>query len=491
MNYEPVVGMEIHFEVKTQSKMFCLCVNNPEEEVPNRNICPVCSGQPGTLPVINKKAIEAVVKAGMATHCRIAEHSKFDRKNYFYPDLPKGYQVSQYDMPLCRDGFLEVNGKKIRINRIHMEEDTGKLSHSSAGGYSLVNLNRAGAPLAELVTEADLRSSVEAKEFCKQLQLIVRALGIADGDMEKGHMRCEVNISLRPEGQEKFGTKVEVKNLNSFKAVERSIEYEILRQTEVLNEGGSVVQETRGWNEDKGETFSQRVKEEAHDYRYFPDPDLPPLDLSPAAKVFDLEALRREIPELPAERKERISAQYGLLEDNARLFAEDRELGDYFEAVVSELECWIKDKEIATENCARLTKLTANYLLTELQKLLYESGHPMSECQITAENFAEFVTMIHEGKISSSGAQALLKEMFETGRDPSDLVEEKGLLQVSDTGAIEKIVDDVLANNEKSVSDFKSGKENALGFLVGQVMKASQGSANPQLAAEILRKKLQ
>lgn len=490
MKYEPVIGMEIHFELKTKSKMFCSCANNPEEEIPNKNICPICTGQPGTLPTINKKAIESVIKAGLAIDCEIAKFSKFDRKNYFYPDLPKGYQISQYDMPLCRNGFLEVNGKKIRVNRIHMEEDTGKLTHPTGAGYSLVDLNRSSVPLAELVTEPDIRSSVEAKEFCKQLQLIVRCLGISDGDMEKGHMRCEVNISLRPEGQEKFGTKVEVKNLNSFKAVERSIEYEMKRQAEVLDEGGTIVQETRGWDENKQATFSQRKKEEAHDYRYFPEPDLPPMDLTKEAGVFDIEALRNSIPELPAQKKNRLINQYGLPEESARIFSEDLDLANMFEDTVSELEAWIEAKCIDCEVTEKLTKLTANYMLTELQKLLYAAGKGVKDCSISKENFAEFITIIFEGRVSSSGAQELLKEMFETGGDPSDILDAKGLTQVSDESAIEKIVDAVIANNEKSVLDYRSGKQNAMGFLVGQVMKESKGSANPQVAADILKKKL-
>jgi aspartyl-tRNA(Asn)/glutamyl-tRNA(Gln) amidotransferase subunit B len=490
MKYEPVIGMEIHFELKTKSKMFCSCANNPEEEIPNKNICPICTGQPGTLPTINKKAIESVIKAGLAIDCEITKFSKFDRKNYFYPDLPKGYQISQYDMPLCRNGFLEVNGKKIRVNRIHMEEDTGKLTHPAGAGYSLVDLNRSSVPLAELVTEPDIRSSAEAKEFCKQLQLIVRCLGISDGDMEKGHMRCEVNISLRPEGQEKFGTKVEVKNLNSFKAVERSIEYEMKRQAEILDEGGVIVQETRGWDENKQATFSQRKKEEAHDYRYFPEPDLPPMDLTKEAGVFDVEAIRNSIPELPAQKKNRLMDQYNLSEESARIFSEDLDLACMFEETISELEAWMEAKDINGEATEKLTKLTANYMLTELQKLLYAAGQSVKECKITKENFAEFVTMIYEGRVSSSGAQELLKEMFETGGDPSDILNAKGLTQVSDEGEIEKIVDAVVANNEKSVSDYRSGKQNAMGFLVGQVMKESKGSANPQLAADILKKKL-
>ncbi|MDD3190297.1 MAG: Asp-tRNA(Asn)/Glu-tRNA(Gln) amidotransferase subunit GatB [Candidatus Pacebacteria bacterium] len=490
MEYEVVIGMEIHFEINTASKMFCSCTNNPEEVIPNKNVCPICMGHPGTLPTINKRAIESVIKAGLAVNCEIATFSKFDRKNYFYPDLPKGYQVTQYDLPLCKNGFLEVNGKKIRVNRIHMEEDTGKLVHPAGAGYSLVDLNRSSVPLAELVTEADLRSSADAKDFCKQLQQIIRAIGVADGDMEKGHMRCEANISLRPVGREEFGTKVEVKNLNSFRAVERAIEYEIKRQTEVLNDGGEIVQETRGWNADKQITFTQRKKESAHDYRYFPEPDLPPMDLTKEAGVFDVEALRNSLPELPLQKKYRLMDQYGLSEENARIFSEDFDLANGFEEVISELEAWVEAKNIDNNAIQKLTKLTANYVLTELQKLLYLSGTAVCDCRITKENFAEFITLIYEGRVSSSGAQALLKEMFDTGGDPSDILDAKGLTQMTDEGEIEKIVDAIIVNNQKSIDDYKNGKGNALQFLIGQVMKESKGQANPKVAEELLKKKL-
>lgn len=490
MEYEVVVGMEIHFEVKTKSKMFCSCANNPEETIPNKNVCPICMGQPGTLPTINKDAIKKVVEAGLAIGCEIATFSKFDRKNYFYPDLPKGYQVTQYDLPLCKNGFLEVNGKKIRVNRIHMEEDTGKLVHPAGASYSLVDFNRSSVPLAELVTEPDIRSAADAKEFCKQLQLIVRAIGVSDGDMEKGHMRCEANISIRPVGREEFGTKVEVKNLNSFRAVERAIEYEIKRQTEVLNEGGEIVQETRGWNADKQITFTQRKKESAHDYRYFPEPDLPPMDLSKEAGVFDVEALRASLPELPLMKKYRLMEQYGLTEESAKIFSEDYDLANAFEEVISELEAWVEAKDIDHGAMEKLTKLAANYALTELQKLMYACNTAVRDCKISKENFAEFITMIYEGTVSSSGAQTLLKEMFETGGDPSDILDAKGLTQVSDEGVIEKSVDAAIAGNQKSVDDYKSGKGNALQFLIGQVMKESKGQANPKVAEELLKKKL-
>ena len=488
--YEPTIGMEVHVELKTNSKMFCSCANNPDEMEPNKNICPVCMGHPGTLPVANKKAVEYVIKTGLALDCKIAELSKFDRKNYFYPDLPKGYQISQYDQPLCEKGTLLINDRKIGITRIHLEEDTGKLIHPKGADYSLVDLNRAGTPLMELVTEPEIKSSAEAKEFCKQFQLIVKYIGVSDADMEKGHMRCEVNISLKPKGQKEFGTKVEIKNLNSFRAVERSIKYEIKRQTEVLDDGGKIIQETRGWNADKQETYSQRKKEEAHDYRYFPEPDLPPLDLTKKAGMFDIQKIKDSIPELPLLKKYRFINQYKLTEDNAKIFSEDKELANYFEEIISELKHWIKDKGIDGNKLDKLTKLTANYILTELQRLLYKNGNLVSECKITAENFAEFITLIDEGKISSSGAQTMLEEMFLTGGDPSNILDKKGLEQISNEDEIEKIIDEVIKNNLQSVEDYKSGKEVALKFLVGQVMKESKGKANPQMAGEILKGKL-
>jgi aspartyl-tRNA(Asn)/glutamyl-tRNA(Gln) amidotransferase subunit B len=488
--YEPVIGMEVHIEVKTRSKMFCPCVNNPDEEEPNKNICPICMGHPGTLPVMNKKAIEYTIKTALALNCKIAEFSKFDRKNYFYPDLPKGYQISQYDQPISSSGYLEINGRKINITRIHLEEDTGKLIHPADKNYSLVDLNRAGTPLMELVTEPEIGSAAEAKEFCRQLQLIVRYLGVSDADMEKGQMRCEANISLKNREDEKLGTKVEIKNLNSFKAVERSIEYEIKRQSEILDAGEKITQETRGWDADKQRTYSQRKKEEAHDYRYFPEPDLPSLNLTKEGGAFDVEKIKESIPELPLLKKYRFINQYKLTEDNARIFSEDKELANYFEETVSELRAWIKAKEISENELIKLTKLTANYILTELQKLLYENKSLVADCKITPENFAEFITLIYEGRISSSSAQTILAEMFTTGGDPSNILEEKGLEQMSDEGEIEKIVETVIKNNSKSVEDYKKGKENAMKFLIGQTMKESKGKANPQMVGEMLKRKL-
>jgi len=488
--YEPTIGMEIHVELRTNLKMFCSCANNPDEEKPNKNICPVCLAHPGTLPVANKKAIEYVVKAGLALNCRIAEFSKFDRKNYFYPDLPKGYQISQYDQPLCEKGYLEADGRKIKITRIHLEEDTGKLVHPKGADYSLVDFNRAGVPLMELVTEPDIKSSTEAKKFCRQFQLTMRYLKISDADMEKGHMRCEVNISIKPEGREEFGTKVEIKNLNSFKAVERSIEYEIKRQAEILDEGGKVIQETRGWNSDKQKTYSQRIKEEAHDYRYFPDPDLSPLDLTKRAGVFDVEKIKNSLPELPLWKKNRFINEYQIAKNNAETLTGNLNLANYFEQVISELDDWMKNEEIDKSERVKLIKLTVNYLLTEFQKLCSENNILIKDCQITPENFAELIVITKQGKISSSAAQLVLKKMFLTGGDPSHIIKEKGLEQVSNESEIEKVIEQAIKNNPQSVEDYKSGKEAALKFLVGQVMKESKGKANPKMAGEMLRGKL-
>lgn len=485
--YTPVIGMEIHVELKTESKMFCDSKNGLGLETePNVNICPVCTGQPGTLPVPNRKAIEFVQLAGLALNCQLAKVSKFDRKNYFYPDLPKGYQISQYDQPLCEKGFLETGGKKIGITRIHLEEDTGKLVHPKKADYTLVDFNRAGVPLMELVTEPDIETGAEARLFCQKLQQICRYLNISDADMEKGNMRCEANISLYREGENKLsGTKVEVKNINSFKFVEKAIDYEIKRQSEVLESGKRVIQETRGWSESKGETVSQRIKESAHDYRYFPEPDIPPLKFTDDY----VENLRRQLPELPDQKERRFMSEYNLSRENADVIISDSSLAEYFEDVISEIEEKMKCGEIVAD-AEKCLKLAANYMVSELQKHLVKNGQTIKEIKITPENYAELVGFIADGKISSSAAQAVLEDMYQTGGDPSQIIETKGLLQVSDERELEKIVDKVIAENSKSAEDYRSGKENALKFLVGQVMKESKGQANPQIVTEMLKNKL-
>ena len=492
MNYKPTIGLEVHVELNTQSKMFCSCRNNSDAVAPNSQICPICMAHPGTLPVANNEAIRKTIKTGLALNCKIAEVSKFDRKNYFYPDLPKGYQVSQYDMPFCEKGFLEISGnppsqkasarqsppslkatarqEKIRITRIHLEEDTGRLIHS--GDSSLVDFNRAGVPLMELVTEPDIASGKEARAFAQELQLILRYLGVSEADMEKGQMRVEVNISLSK--SKKLGTKVEIKNLNSFRVVERAADYEIKRQTEVLEQGGKIIQETRGWNDSKGITFSQREKEEAHDYRYFPEPDLPVIYLD---KKF-IEEIRAEIPELPEQKRKRFSEEYGLEKQNVEVFVVNKNLSEYFEKVISELD----KKDPKTIQSA------VNYILTDLQGLLKGAAITDESFMITPENFGEFITLIQDIN-SSAIAKTVLREMFSTGADPSHIIEEKGL-NITNESDLENIVKEVISQNSKPAEDFKNGKENALQFLIGQVMAKSRGKASPQAVRQALLTKL-
>ena len=465
--YQPTIGLEIHAELKTKTKMFCDCLNDPLEKKANKNICPVCTGQPGVLPVINKKAIDMVIKTGLALDCKIAEKTWFERKNYFYPDLPKGYQISQYEAPICEKGKL----KDVGITRIHLEEDAGKLVHKE--NDSLIDFNRAGVPLMELVTEPDIKSAEQAKKFSQELQLILRYLGVSDADMEKGQMRVEANISLD------MGTKVEIKNLNSFKAVERAIDYEIKRQQEILESNEKIIHETRGWNEIKQKTFSQRTKETSEDYRYFPEPDLPPLEISKK----DIEKIKAEIPELPQARQERFKKEYRIPQSNIETLTVYKNLGDFFEASISELKAWLKSGKIKT-NIDRLIKLSANYIITEFPKYTKE------EIKFTPENFAELIYLIFVGEISSSGAQEVLKEMFKKGGDPSQIIKSRGLKQVSKEEDLEKIVEKIIKNNPQPVKDYKKGKETALQFLIGQAMKESKGKANPKVASKLLKKKL-
>jgi aspartyl-tRNA(Asn)/glutamyl-tRNA(Gln) amidotransferase subunit B len=465
--YQPTIGLEIHAELKTKSKMFCSCANDPNEKQANTNICPVCTAQPGTLPVINKEAVKKVIKAGLALNCSIPEHSKFDRKNYFYPDLPKGYQISQYDMPLCEKGFLQIKDKKIRITRIHLEEDTGRLIHPKDKDYSLVDFNRAGVPLMELVTEPDIKTGQQARAFAEELQMIFRYLDISFADMEKGQMRVEVNISLNKEGDKELGTKVEIKNLNSFRAVEKSIEYEIERQTEVLDNNEKVIQETRGWHDTKQITISQRIKEESHDYRYFPEPDLPMLD----TKEFTKE-IKNKLPEMPQERRLRFEREYGLHQEDIEVFVRNKDLGEY-------------KKEFF-----KLAKICSNYIISDLSGLLKTSLRAERSNLITPENFAEFVMLIYKKEISSKIAKMVLGEMFKTGADPSHIIEDKGLSQITDNSEIEKIIKEIIKKNPGPVGDFKKGKQNAFQFLIGQIMKESKGKASPEIVNNLLKKLL-
>jgi aspartyl-tRNA(Asn)/glutamyl-tRNA(Gln) amidotransferase subunit B len=497
--YKTTIGLEIHFEGKTQSKMFCSCLNDPNEKIPNTNICPICTGHPGTLPVINEEAINKLILVGLALNCEIARHSKFDRKSYFYPDLPKGYQISQYDLPLCKNGYLDIHlddgtTKRIRINRIHMEEDTGRLGHSS--NSSLVDFNRAGVPLMELVTEADINSSEEAKKFAQELQLILRYLDVSDADMEKGQMRCEVNISISK--TDTWGTKVEIKNLNSFRVVEKSIEFEIKRQAEILEGGGKVVQETRGWHDTKQITMEQRSKEDAFEYRYFPEPDLPPININEDIII----NIQKHMTELPEEKRLRFKEEYKLDDKSIEFFVKDMVMGSYFEKIISELICCYDEKECKVktkkDDCFDYIKTCSNYLSVDFQAMFKnddsvkekEYTTALLESIITPENFGEFICMIATGELSSKTAKMVLEEMYKTHGDPSNIVEEKGLGQMTDSGEVEGIIKDVLAKNPKAVEDYKAGKQNSFTFLVGQIMAASKGKANPQSVAEMLKKEL-
>jgi aspartyl-tRNA(Asn)/glutamyl-tRNA(Gln) amidotransferase subunit B len=484
MPYEPVIGMEVHVELDTASKMFCGCSAQAFGTPPNTHVCPVCLGMPGTLPVINEQAVRYTVMAGLALNCTIQEHNVFARKNYFYPDLPKGYQISQYELPLCRDGFLTVEvgdtpgggageTRTIRIRRVHLEEDTGKLTH--VDGHSLVDFNRAGVPLMEIVSEADMCSAEEAYAYVTRLRQIVRYLGVSSGDMEKGAMRCEVNLSLRMAGSDEFGTKVEVKNLNSFRSVRYAIAYEIERQTRLLEAGEPVFQVTMGWDEGAGVTREQRSKEEAHDYRYFPEPDLPPLNLEPAW----IEEVKAILPELPDVKRDRFIAEYGLSRYDASVLVEDQAVADYFERAVT----------VAGD--ALSPKLVANWVTGELFRLMNEAGVTITDVNVNPENLVALVEMINSGVINQSAAKKAFGLMWETGRPPQEIVEDLGLKQVSDASELMGIVDQVIAHNPDAVARFKAGKETSIRFLIGQVMKATRGKANPQMAEQLLREQMQ
>lgn len=473
--YATTIGLEIHAELNTATKMFCDSLNDPLEKTPNMNVCPICMGHPGTLPVINRAAVEKVIAVGLALGCTIEQHSFFERKNYFYPDLPKGYQISQYQVPFCRNGELKANGKTIRIERIHLEEDAGKLIHD--GDAALVDYNRAGVPLMELVTHPDLSEAEDVRKFAQELQLLLRYLGASDADMEKGQMRVEVNISIRPKGQKEYGTKVEVKNINSISAAARSVEFEIERQSALLDAGERIVQETRGWDDKKGATVSQRTKEGSADYRYFPEPDLPPVVLTDG----ELVAIREAVPELPAARRTRFVHEYGLPAGDVEILTVFKELGDYFEDVVSELK---------SDDEGKLTKTAANWLITQLQPKLFAASAVPHDTKITPALFADFVTRVASGQIGSSAAQTVLQAMWETGENPEDIINAKDLAQVSDAATLNIFVEDAIMQSEKVVADFKSGKEAALKALVGKVMALSKGRANPKMVEELLRTKL-
>ncbi|MDO8581472.1 MAG: Asp-tRNA(Asn)/Glu-tRNA(Gln) amidotransferase subunit GatB [bacterium] len=500
MKLESIIGLEIHVQLKTKSKMFCGCQNGVEAP-PNSAICPVCMGHPGTLPVPNKAAIDMGAIAALAINCTIGEESKFDRKNYFYPDLPKGYQISQYDKPIGVDGYVEVQSQKLKVKsrvgiiRLHLEEDAAKLIHGADGKHSLVDFNRAGTPLAEIVTKPDLRSPAEAKTFLHALRLILRYCNISDADMEKGQLRCDANISLRPlDKKDRFFTKTEVKNMNSFKSVERALEYEIQRQTKLWeNHTPPTVQTTRGWNDEKGITEEQRLKEEAHDYRFFPEPDIPPLRFT---KEY-VERMRAKIPELPRAKHKRFIDQFDMDPTDIAVILEDKKLADWTEQTIGELREWLvalegegTEEERWERDHKRLVKLVTGWITTKLFKLMNETKTTSANIPITPENFAEFITFIYQNKINSTVAQEVLEAMFKEKAEPHHYIEEKKLAQVSDEDAIGTIVTEVLDEQAEAVATYKKGKHGALQFLIGQVMKKMKGKANPIIVEKLLKKSL-
>lgn len=468
--YETVIGLEVHVELHTKSKIFCGC-STEFGAPPNTHTCPVCLGHPGVLPVLNRQAVDYAMKAAMALNCEIGDVCKFDRKNYFYPDSPKAYQISQYDQPIGKNGYIdiEVDGKtkRIGITRLHLEEDAGKLTHVDGGYASLVDFNRVGTPLVEIVSEPDISSPEEARAYLEKLRAIMLYCEVSDVKMEEGSMRCDANISLRPWGQKEFGTRAELKNMNSFRGVVRGLEYEQLRQAEILDEGGEVEQETRRWDETQGKTFSMRGKEEAHDYRYFPDPDLVTLHIDPEWK----DRIRASIPELPDARKARYTSEYGLPEYDAGVITSSKALADLFE---SSLE-YTKD-----------AKAVSNWIMGDLLGYLNSNSLVLSDVKLTGQGLGEMIGLLEKGTISSKIAKTVFKEMLQSGKLPQQIVEEQGLVQISDEGAIMAIVQEVVANNPASVEDYKAGKEKAIGFLVGQVMKQSKGKANPGLVNKLL-----
>ncbi|GFN22255.1 Asp-tRNA(Asn)/Glu-tRNA(Gln) amidotransferase subunit GatB [Thermanaeromonas sp. C210] len=476
MEYEAVIGLEVHVELKTESKAFCSCTTAFGGE-PNTHVCPVCLGLPGVLPVINRRMVEFGLRTALALNCTIAPMCKFDRKNYYYPDLPKNYQISQYDMPLARNGYLEIEvdgeKKRIGITRVHMEEDAGKLIHVEGpnGDYSLVDYNRAGVPLLEIVSEPDLRSPEEARAYMEKLKAILEYIDVSDCKMQEGSLRCDANVSVRPKGATSFGTKTEVKNMNSFRALQRALSYEIQRQIELLEKGERVVQETRAWDEDKQVTYTMRSKEEAHDYRYFPEPDLVPLAIDQEW----IEKVRAGLPELPDARRERLVRQYGLPEYDAGIITGSRALADYFERAVA----LFPD-----------AKQVSNWLMGDFLRLLNAQGLEPNQAPVTPENLAELLKLQEEGVISIKIAKQVFEEMFATGKGAREIVQAKGLVQISDVAELTPIVERVLASHPKVVEDYRNGKEKALGFLVGQVMKETKGKANPSLVNKLLKERL-
>ena len=475
MQFEPVIGLEIHVQLATASKIFCCCsteFGNP----PNSNTCPVCLGLPGALPVLNSQVPEFAAQLGLALNCDIRLDSQFARKNYFYPDLPKAYQISQFDRPICENGWLEIEtesrGKRrIGITRIHMEEDAGKLVHAEGSTESLVDLNRAGVPLVEIVSEPDVRSAEEAKAYMEKIHAIATTIGVTDGDMEKGHLRCDANVSLRPVGQKEFGTRTETKNLNSFRFVQQAVVYEIGRQREEILDGKQIVQETRLWDTGRKVTFSMRSKEEADEYRYFPDPDLPLVHLAPEL----IETFRKNIPELPDAKRQRFMEEHGLSEYDAEVLSADRRMSEYFEKVLT---------------YGAAPKLACNWIIGDLTRVMNESGKSLKEIDLSPEHLAALTKIIDSGEISNKIAKTVFEEMLASARTAEEIIEEKGLKQVSDSGELGRIVDELLAANPEQVEQYRAGKTKVIGFFVGQMMKQTQGKGNPAVINSLLKEKL-
>lgn len=474
MEYEIIIGLEVHAQLKTKSKIFCSCSTEFGKPA-NENTCVVCLGQPGALPVLNPQVVDYAIMAGFALNCDIQKESIWDRKNYFYPDLPKGYQITQFSHPICLNGHLDIpinnQIKRVGITRIHMEEDAGKSIHDKDENYTCIDLNRAGVPLCEIVSEPDLRSAAEAAEYLKTLRSILRYCDVCDGNMEEGSLRCDANVSLRPVGQKEFGERVEIKNLNSIKFLEKAINYEVERQRAILNDGGKISQETRLFDTNKGVTKTMRTKEDAHDYRYFPDPDLVPLILNDE-KILKI---KQNLPELAREKATRFVRDYQIPEYDAQVLTAEKELGIYFE------------KSVQTYNNP---KKISNWIMTELLRELKNDEKEIENCPVSPEHIAQLIKMIDEGTLSGKMAKSVFEEMYTTGQNPATIVKDKGFEQVSDTGAIEKIINEVMANNPEQLSQYRSGKTKLFGFFVGQTMKLMQGQGNPQLINDLLQKKL-
>ena len=487
MEYETVIGLEVHVQLLTQSKMFCSCRADYQSAPANSRVCPVCLGLPGALPVINRKAVEYTIMTGLALNCDIPRTTKFDRKNYPYPDLMKGYQISQYDLPIAVGGHLEIESgdsvKSVGVRRVHLEEDVAKMAHfppqsrtgGDDGGYSLVDVNRSGVPLMEIVSEPDIRSAEEARSYLTTLHSLLQYLGVTTGNMQDGSFRCDANISIRPAGSEEFGNRTEIKNVNSFRSVFMALNFEAQRQRRVLEDGGRVVQETRGWLEDRAVTVSQRSKEDAHDYRYFPEPDLPPLDVAPSW----VQELRASLPELGPQRCSRFQSEYGLSEYDARLLTTGKAMADYFEQAVGLPEL----RGQALESHA---KQVSNWMLGDLSSLLNQESRDISGCPVSPENLVELIGLVAEGTISVTMGKTVLQEAYGSGASPRAIVQERGYAQISDTSSVEPAVQEALEANPRAVADYLGGKESAAKFLVGQVMKITRGQAKPELVNQLV-----